>query len=147
LAKIASLSARPAFDQGEIDRAVEAAVARTSIQMRAEFDRALEPRLEEKERLFEERVAEFERRAVANEARDEIHRAAATRAARAEGGAERARTAGASIGIIITGIVSTTTGAAGGRDGQMLLPLLHGGEARRGGAGETSRGRARNTEA
>jgi hypothetical protein len=67
--KIASLSARPSIDEGQVDRIVEAAVARTRIETRAEFDRALESRLEEKGRVFEERIAEFERRTVSAEER------------------------------------------------------------------------------
>jgi hypothetical protein len=67
--KIASLNSRPAFDQGQIDRAVETGVARTGIAMRAEFDRALEARLEEKGLAFEARVADFEGRAEIAEQR------------------------------------------------------------------------------
>jgi hypothetical protein len=67
--KFASLSARPVFDQGQIDRAVEAAVARTGIETRAEFDRALDSRLKEKERALDERIGEFERRTLAAEER------------------------------------------------------------------------------
>jgi hypothetical protein len=67
--KIAALSARPSIDEGQVDRTVEAGVARTRVEMRAEFDRALDSRLKEKERAFEERIAEFERRTVAADER------------------------------------------------------------------------------
>jgi hypothetical protein len=67
--QIASLNARPASDQGQIDHGVEAAVARTRIEMHAEFDRALESRLGEKDRAFQGRIAEFDRRTVAAEER------------------------------------------------------------------------------
>jgi hypothetical protein len=67
--KITALSARPNTDQGQVDRTVEAAVARTRVEMRAEFDRALDSRLKERERAFEERIAEFERRTVAADER------------------------------------------------------------------------------
>jgi hypothetical protein len=56
---------RPTIDKSQIDRAIQAAVARTRLEMRAEFDRALE----EKELVFEARVAEFERRAEIAEQR------------------------------------------------------------------------------
>jgi hypothetical protein len=68
-----ALAGRPAFDQSQVDRSVEtaaeAAVARTRIEMRTEFDRALEARLEEKGLVFEARDAEFERRAEIAEQR------------------------------------------------------------------------------
>jgi hypothetical protein len=68
-----ALAGPPAFDQTQINRSVEtavkAAVARTRIEMRAEFDRALEARLEEKGLAFKERDAEFERRAEIAEQR------------------------------------------------------------------------------
>jgi hypothetical protein len=86
--RLGDIASRPAFDQGQIDRAVEVAVARASAKFSETFDRALETALGAERREFavqlhavKDRVAEVASRPSFGQSQIELAAAAAAETA------------------------------------------------------------------